>query len=353
MEKHSKIYVAGHKGLVGSSILKNLQQKGYLNLITRSRNQLNLLDAVAVEKFFSTEKPEYVFLAAAKVGGILANNKYRADFIYENLTIQNNVIYQSYKNDVKKLLFLGSTCVYPKNAEQPIKEEYLLTDMFEYTNEPYAIAKIAGIKMCESYNIQYETNFLSVMPTNLYGPNDNFDLETSHVLPALIKKIHLAKLLSEGKFEEIGKILGVGSSKINDTLKSYGITSKNVEIWGSGKPLREFLYSEDMADACVYLMQNVDFKDYINNTKEIRNTHINIGSGKEISIADLAQLIKKIVGFKGNLTFDTAKPDGTLRKLTDVSKLNQLGWEYKIDLEEGIERLYKWYVKNNVEDKFL
>ena len=350
MEKHSKIYVAGHNGLVGSSILKNLQQKGYLNLITQTRSQLDLLDYVAVENFFATKKPEYVFLAAAKVGGILANNKFRADFIYENLTIQNNVINQSHKNGVKKLLFLGSTCVYPKNAKQPIKEEYLLTDTLEYTNEPYAIAKIAGIKMCESYNLQYGTNYLSVMPTNLYGPNDNFDLETSHVLPALIKKMYLAKLCNEDKFKEIGKILKVESSKVTETLKDYGITSEKVEIWGSGKPLREFLFSEDLADACVFIMRNVDFQDcFTGATKEIRNAHINIGTGKEITIADLAQLIKKIIGFKGNLVFDNNKPDGTLRKLTDVSKLHKLGWHHKIELKNGVEKLYNWYLNNQVE----
>jgi len=334
MEKNSKIYVAGHRGLVGSAIVKNLESKGYKNLLLKTHKELDLLDQQAVKEFFETEKPEYVILAAAKVGGIVANNTYRADFIYENLQIQNNVIHQSYLNGVKKLLFLGSTCIYPKNAPQPMKEDSLLTSELEYTNEPYAIAKIAGIKMCESYNIQYGTNFISVMPTNLYGPNDNFDLETSHVLPALLRKMHEAKL--------------------NNTPK--------VEIWGSGKPRREFLYSEDMADACVFLLENRDFKDTYTESdgtndsctpnsiknKEIRNTHINIGTGVDISIKELAETIKKIVGYEGELYFDSSKPDGTMVKLTDPSKLHSLGWKHKVDLEEGISRVYEWYLKNDI-----
>jgi len=347
MEKNSKIYIAGHRGLVGSAILKNLQEKGYTNLITRTHAQLDLTNQQAVAEFFEEEKPEYVFLAAAKVGGIVANNTYRADFIYENLAIQNSVMHQSYLHKVKKLLFLGSTCIYPKNCPQPMKEEYLLTDELEYTNEPYAIAKIAGIKMCESYNIQYGTNFISVMPTNLYGPNDNFDLEKSHVLPALMRKIHLAKLLSEERYDEVIKDLNVATiEEAREYLSKFGVDENKVEIWGSGKPRREFLWSEDMADACVFIMENRDFSDtYDENNKEIRNTHINIGTGEDISIKELAMLIKKIVGYKGELYFNTEKPDGTMKKLTDVTKLNSLGWKYKTDLESGIKEIYKWYLK--------
>jgi len=319
MNKNSKIYIAGHRGLVGSAIVKNLESKGYTNLVYRTHKELDLLDASSVAKFFEDEKPEYVILAAAKVGGIVANNTYRADFIYENLQIQNNVIHQSYVHGVTKLLFLGSTCIYPKNAPQPMPEDCLLTSPLEYTNEPYAIAKIAGIKMCESYNIQYGTNFISVMPTNLYGPNDNFDLETSHVLPALLRKMHEAKL--------------------NNTPQ--------VEIWGSGKPRREFLYSEDMADACVFLLKNRDFKDtYKDNQKEIINTHINIGTGIDISIKELALTIKKIVGYEGELYFNTTKPDGTMIKLTASSKLHSLGWKHKVELEDGIKTMYEWYLES-------
>ncbi len=316
MNENSKIYIAGHRGLVGSAIVENLKKKGYTNLVYKTHKELDLLDTKAVKEFFEIERPEYVILAAAKVGGIVANNTYRADFIYENLQIQNNIIHQSYLSGVTKLLFLGSTCIYPKNAPQPLKEESLLTSPLEYTNEPYAIAKIAGLKMCESYNLQYGTNFISVMPTNLYGPNDNFDLDKSHVLPALLRKMHEAKL--------------------NNTPK--------VEIWGSGKPRREFLYSEDMADACVFLLENRDFKDiYDKNTKEIRNTHINIGTGIDVSIKELAETIQKIVGYKGELYFNTEKPDGTMVKLTDPSKLHALGWRHTVELEEGIDRVYKWY----------
>jgi GDP-L-fucose synthase len=306
MNKESKIYVAGHRGLVGSAIHNMLIAKGYENVIGKAHHELDLLDGVAVRDFFDMERPEYVVLAAAYVGGIMANNTYRADFIYRNLQIQQNVIGESYRHNVKKLLFLGSTCIYPKNAPQPIPESALLTGELEHTNEPYAIAKIAGLKMCESFNLQYGTNYIAVMPTNLYGPRDNFHLENSHVIPGIMHKMHLAK----------GKDC--------------------VELWGTGRPLREFLWSEDMADACIHILENVDFKDV--------NCHINIGSGKEISIADLAQLIAKVVGYKGKIIFDSSKPDGTMRKLTDVSKLHSLGWRHKVELEEGLERLYRWFL---------
>ena len=347
MNKTSKIYIAGHRGLVGSAIVKNLQSKGYTNLVCKTHAELDLTNQKAVENFFEIEKPEYVILAAAKVGGIVANNTYRADFIYENLAIQNNVIHQSYVHKVKKLLFLGSTCIYPKNAPQPMSEDSLLTSPLEYTNEPYAIAKIAGIKMCESYNIQYGTNFISVMPTNLYGPNDNFDLEKSHVLPALIRKIYLAKLLNEEKYDEVIKDLNVSTKEeANSYLSKFGITKDSVEIWGTGKPRREFLYSEDMADACVFLLENRDFKDtYEKDSKEIINTHINIGTGIDISIKELAELIQNIIGFKGNLNFNTDKPDGTMVKLTDPSKLHSLGWKHKVELEDGIRTIFEWYLK--------
>lgn len=346
MNSNSKIYIAGHRGLVGSAIHKTLIDKGYTNIISRTHKELDLTKQDDVTKFFANEKPEYVILAAAKVGGILANNKYRADFIYENLMIQNNVIHQSYLNKVKKLLFLGSTCIYPKNAPQPMKEEYLLTDTLEFTNEPYAIAKIAGIKMCESYNLQYSTNFISVMPTNLYGPNDNFDFEKSHVLPALIRKIHLAKLLSESKFKEILEDTNFDSlDKAKQYLSKIGVTASNVEIWGTGKPRREFLWSEDMAEACVFILENRDFKDtYPKSQNDIVNTHINIGTGTDISIAELAEMVKNSIGYKGNLIYNSNKPDGTQRKLTDVSKIKSLGWHHKIDVKEGIEKLYTWYL---------
>jgi GDP-L-fucose synthase len=348
MDKNSKIYVAGHRGLVGSALMENLHKKGYFNIVTRTHKELDLTNTTEVAKFFEAEKPEYVLLAAAKVGGIVANNVYRADFIYENLMIQNNVIHQSYLNGVKKLLFLGSTCIYPKNAPQPMKESYLLTDTLEYTNEPYAIAKIAGIKTCESYNLQYGTNFISVMPTNLYGPNDNFDLEKSHVLPALIRKIHLAKLLNESKYDAIlkdTKFKTIAEAKAY--LATFGVSKNSVEIWGTGNPKREFLWSKDMADACVFIMENRDFKDtYSEKDGEIRNTHINIGSGVEISINELAHKIKELIGFKGNLIFNSDKPDGTMRKLTDVSKLNQLGWKHSVELDEGLKKIYNWYLND-------
>jgi GDP-L-fucose synthase len=356
MKKTSKIYVAGHKGLVGSAIWNNLRKKGYTNLIGRSHQELDLLDRNAVKDFFDEENPEYVILAAAQVGGIMANTTYRADFIYNNLQIQQNVIGESFTHHISKLLFLGSTCIYPKNAPQPMSENTLLTSPLEYTNEPYAIAKIAGLKLCESFNIQYGTNYLSVMPTNLYGPCDNFDLNQSHVLPAMIRKIYLAKQLSEDSWEEIRKDMnyrpvdGVSGSnpeeEITTVLRKYGITGRQVILWGTGKPLREFLWSEDMADASVFIMENVDFKNLIEFPDEIRNCHINIGTGKEISIGDLAALIVKTIGYEGTLSFDSSKPDGTMRKLTDVSKLHRLGWKHKIELEEGVSRLYHWYQDN-------
>ncbi|VAW13069.1 GDP-L-fucose synthetase [hydrothermal vent metagenome] len=363
MEQDAKIYIAGHRGLVGSAIVKNLKEKGYKNLLTRTHSELDLIDPVMVSRFFDKEKPDYVILAAAKVGGIIANNTYRGEFIYENMMIQNNVIHQSYIHGVKKLLFLGSTCIYPKHCPQPMKEEYLLTDTLEYTNEPYAIAKIAGIKMCESYNLQYGTNFISVMPTNLYGPHDNFDLEKSHVLPALIRKIRLGKALETNNWDIIKKDLShlpieeisgsSGKESILKILGKYGITKSNnqvsVEIWGSGKPMREFLWSEDMADACVFIMENRDFKDTVSKEiNEVRNTHINIGTGVDISISDLANLIKSEIGFSGNFRFNTEKPDGSLKKLTDVSKLNNLGWRHQIGLNEGVRKQYEWYMQSVV-----
>jgi len=307
MKKDAKIYVAGHRGLVGSAILRKLQADGYTNLVYRTSQELDLRDRNQVDKFFEEEKPEYVFLAAAKVGGIIANNEYPADFIRDNLMIQTNVIDAAYRNGVKKLLFLGSTCIYPKFAPQPLKEEYLLTGELEPTNEPYAIAKIAGIKMCQSYNRQYGTKYISVMPTNLYGPNDNFDLHTSHVLPALIRKFHEAK--------------------VNN--------APYVEVWGTGTPRREFLYSDDLADACVFLMKNYEDSEIIN-----------IGVGEDISIKELAEKIKNVVGYQGEIKFDTTKPDGTPRKLVDVSKINALGWKASISLDEGLRKAYQWFLEN-------
>lgn len=355
LDKNAKIYVAGHRGLVGSAIWKNLQDKGYTNLIGKTHKELDLLDAVSVRKFFDEEQPEYVFLAAAFVGGIMANSIYRADFIYKNLQIQQNVIGESFRHNVKKLLFLGSTCIYPRDAEQPMKEEVLLTSPLEYTNEPYAIAKIAGLKMCESFNLQYGTNYIAVMPTNLYGPNDNFDLERSHVLPAMIRKIHLAHCLKQGDWDAICKDLnqrpveGIdGNSSKEDILAilaKYGISNSEVKLWGTGTPLREFLWSEEMEDASVFVMEHVDFKDtYKQGDKDIRNCHINIGTGKEISIRELAELIVSTVGYQGQLTFDSTKPDGTMRKLTDPSKLHALGWHHKVEIEEGVQRMYNWYL---------
>lgn len=332
---------------MGSAIWNNLLQKGYTNLIGKSHHELDLMDGVAVRAFFDAEQPEYVILAAAHVGGIMANNTYRADFIYKNLQIQQNVIGESFRHNVKKLLFLGSTCIYPRDARQPIKETELLTAPLEQTNEPYAIAKIAGLKMCESFNLQYGTNYIAVMPTNLYGPHDNFDLERSHVLPAMIRKIHLAHCLKEGNWEAVLKDLNLrpvegvngqySQEEILNILKKYGISESGVELWGTGTPLREFLWSEEMADASVFIMEQVDFKD--------ARSHINIGTGKEITIKALAELIMKTVGYTGKLTFDSSKPDGTMRKLTDPSKLHALGWHHRIEIEEGVQRMYEWYLK--------
>ena len=371
IDKNAKIYVAGHHGLVGSAIWNNLLQRGYTNLVGCSHSELDLLDGAAVRDFFDTERPDAVVLAAAHVGGIMANLQYRADFIWQNLQIQQNVIGESFRHGVKKLLFLGSTCIYPREAPQPMKEDCLLTSPLEYTNEPYAIAKIAGLKMCESFNIQYGTNYIAVMPTNLYGPNDNFHLENSHVLPAMIRKIHLAKCLNEGDWEAVRKDIGIrpvsvpaektdkfivdGKSSEEDilaVLAYYGITPEAVTLWGTGKPMREFLWSEEMADASVHVLLNVDFKDtYDSSVKnadgitEIRNCHINVGTGKEISIREAAEKIVKEIGFRGELRWDATKPDGTLRKLTDVSKLHSLGWHHKVEIDEGIHRLYGWYLK--------
>ena len=354
MDKNAKIYVAGHRGLVGSAIWNNLKAKGYTNLVGRTHRELDLLDGAAVKAFFDAEQPEYVILAAAKVGGIMANNVYRADFIADNLQIQQHVIGESFRHGVKKLLFLGSTCIYPRDAAQPMKEEALLTGPLEYTNEPYAIAKIAGLKMCESYNLQYGTNYIAVMPTNLYGPNDNFDLEKSHVLPAMIRKIHLGHCLLQGDWTALRKDLdrlpveGVSGQSdqrdILDKLAKYGIHDSFVELWGTGKPLREFLWSEEMADASVFIMEKVDFADLKGTNPEVRNCHINIGTGKEISIGEAARLIAQRVGYKGEIRFNADKPDGTMRKLTDVSKLNALGWRHQIEIQEGIDKMYSWYI---------
>ena len=381
--KEDKIYIAGHKGLVGSAIWKNLESRGYTNLVGKTHAELDLTNQQQVADFLAKEKPKAVVLAAAFVGGIMANSLYRADFIMQNMMMQCNVIHEAYKNGVDKLLFLGSTCIYPKEAPQPMTEDVLLTSPLEYTNEPYAIAKIAGLKMCESYNLQYGTNYIAVMPTNLYGPNDNFHLENSHVMPAMIRKIYLAKLMADGNWEEVKRDLNLrpvegidGSASqemILSILSKYGIFPNKVELWGTGSPYREFLWSEDMADASVHLLLNVDFKDIIgidkyssvqcgvkanaivnrNETKsrggaiptlgEIRNCHINVGTGKELTIKELAYLVVKTVGFSGEIVFDTSKPDGTPRKLISVEKLHSLGWQHKVEIEEGVARLFEWY----------
>lgn len=362
MDKNSKIFIAGHKGMVGSAIARELQKQGYSNFVFRTSAELNLTDQPAVAAFFATEKPEYVVLAAAKVGGIIANNTYRAQFIYENLMIQNNIIHQSYINGVKKLLFLGSSCIYPKMAPQPMTENCLLTSDLEYTNEPYALAKIAGIKMCESYNIQYSTNFIAVMPTNLYGANDNYDLEKSHVLPALIRKMHLGKCLVQNNWQAIVNDLnklpieGVNGNaakeQIIEKLNKYGITTNGnnvkVTLWGTGSPYREFLHADDLARACVYCLQNVNFSQLskqCQNPNEIKNTHINIGTGTDLTIKELANKVKNIVGYNGELVWDSTKPDGTPKKLLDVSKINALGWQAQINLDEGIKQVYINYCK--------
>ena len=383
LDKGAKIYVAGHKGLVGSAIWNNLLKRGYTNLVGRSHSELDLTDQLAVRKFFDEERPDAVVLAAAFVGGIMANSLYRADFIMKNMQIQCNVISEAYAHGVKKLLFLGSTCIYPKNAPQPMQEDCLLTSPLEYTNEEYAIAKIAGLKMCESYNLQYGTDYIAVMPTNLYGPNDNFHLENSHVMPAMMRKIFLAKLIHEGDWNQIAADLdkrpveGVtGSSSQDDilaVLAKYGIQNNKVDLWGTGTPLREFLWSEDMADASVHILLNVSFSDIIGIEKyssvhfgaktdgavdrnhsigrggaipglgEIRNCHINIGTGKELTIRELSELVAKAVGFEGRIEFDASKPDGTPRKLIDVSKLHSLGWRHKVEIEDGVKKLFEWY----------
>ena len=408
LDKNNKIYVAGHNGLVGSAIWNNLLSRGYTNLVGRSHKELDLTDQVAVKQFFDEERPDAVVLAAAFVGGIMANSLYRADFIMMNMKIQCNIISEAYAHGVKKLLFLGSTCIYPKNAPQPMKEDCLLTSPLEYTNEEYAIAKIAGLKMCESYNLQYGTNYIAVMPTNLYGPNDNFHLENSHVMPAMMRKIYLAKLIHDGAWDKIAidlnkrpveGVTGEGLSRIRelennaaqteekfsnsqildnkkkvlDVLAKYGIFDNRVVLWGTGTPLREFLWSEDMADASVHVLLNVDFKDVIGIEKyssvhygastdgavdrnhsagrggaipslgEIRNCHINVGTGKELTIRELSELVVKAVGFEGTVEFDTSKPDGTMRKLIDVSKLHSLGWTHKVEIESGVAKLFHWY----------
>ena len=395
LSKTSKIYIAGHHGLVGSAIWKNLEARGYSQLIGRSHSELDLTNQQAVDDFFKKERPDAVVLAAAFVGGIMANSLYRADFIMQNMMMQCNVISSAYKYGVKKLLFLGSTCIYPKNAPQPMKEDVLLTSPLEYTNEEYAIAKIAGLKMCESYNLQYGTNYIAVMPTNLYGPNDNFHLENSHVMPAMMRKIYLAKLIHEDNWDAIRvdmnkrpinpvKALAeqIGTDNVDgecskerilQALAFYGIEDNRVTLWGTGSPLREFLWSEDMADASVHILLNVDFKDIIgidkyssvfygtatdgevnrNNSEgrggaipslgEIRNCHINIGTGKELTIKQLSEFIVRTVSFTGAVVWDESKPDGTPRKLIDVSKLHSLGWTHKVEIEQGVQKLYDWY----------
>ncbi|MCB8999492.1 MAG: GDP-L-fucose synthase [Bacteroidales bacterium] len=366
MIKNSKIYLAGHTGLVGSAIHRKLSSAGYTNIIYRSFEELDLRDPLATEKFFSLEKPEYVILAAAKVGGIMANNEYRADFLYENLQIQNNIIYQSYKHGIKKLIFLGSSCIYPKNAPQPLKEDSLLTSELEYTNEPYAIAKITGIKLCESFNLQYGTNFISLMPTNLYGPGDNFDLEKSHVLPAIIRKLHLGKALQNHDFDTIrkdfnkhpvGGVTGQSPNKeIIQTLEKFGISRKEdkacVTFWGTGSPRREFLHSDDLAAAILYVFENIDFKDLVDDpskfdlvVKNIRNTHLNIGSGSDLTIRELVDMVKEIVGYKGIIEWDKSLPDGTAQKLMDGSRIRALGWKDGIPLHAGIADVYSNYCK--------
>lgn len=358
MDLDSKIYIAGHKGMVGSAILRSLQKLGYSNFILRTSSELNLINQADVEAFFEKETPDYVFDAAAKVGGIIANNTYRAQFIYENLMIQNNIIHSSYMFGVKKLLFLGSSCIYPKNAPQPLREEYLLDGKLEETNEPYAIAKIAGIKMCESYYRQYGSNFISVMPTNLYGPNDNYNLETSHVLPALFRKFHIGKCLQNNSWDKLREDLnkrpieGITGTNNDDEilniLEKYGITSPKssntqttITLWGTGKVYREFLHVDDMADACIYTILNVEAKKLYS---ELDQTHINIGTGIDLTIRELAEEVQKVVGYTGNVIWDSEKPDGTYRKQQDVNLMTTLGWKYKIRLNEGIKSVYENYL---------
>lgn len=343
MNKNSPIYVAGHRGLVGSALVKGLQARGYTRLLTRTHQELDLISQSGVDAFFEREKPEFVFLAAAKVGGIHANNTYRAEFIYENLMVQSNVIHSAWKHGVKKLMFLGSSCIYPKLCPQPMKEEHLLTSALERTNEPYAIAKIAGLKMCESYQIQYGADFLAVMPTNLYGPEDNFDLETSHMLPAAIHKFHLGKLLQEGNEEGIVSDLGVKNfSEAEAILKKHGVSREAVTLWGTGKPRREFLYSEDMADACLFIMER-ETGDVL--TGDPAHQFVNIGTGVDHTIAEIAEIVRKTTGYRGNIIYDSNKPDGTPRKLMSVDRLHQLGWKHRIPLETGIPMVYEAYLK--------
>lgn len=383
LRKDSKIYVAYHRGLVGSAIWNNLKARGYDNLVGRTHKELDLTDQVAVRAFFDEERPDAVVLAAAFVGGIMVNSLYRADFMMMNMKMQCNVISEAYAHGVQKLLFLGSTCIYPKNAPQPMKEDCLLTSELEYTNEEYAIAKIAGLKMCESYNLQYGTDYIAVMPTNLYGPNDNFHLENSHVMPAMMRKIYLAKLIHESDWDALRKDMDIrpvegvdgkaSNEEIEKVLAKYGIENNRVTLWGTGTPLREFLWSEDMADASVHCLLNVEFKDIIGIEKyssvhygasvdgavdrnhsagrggaipslgEIRNCHINVGTGKELTIRELSELVVKTVGFEGEVCFDASKPDGTMRKLIDVSKLHSLGWTHKVEIEDGVQKLFEWY----------
>ena len=391
LDKNAKIYVAGHRGLVGSAIWNNLLKRGYTNLVGRTHRELDLTDQLAVRRFFDEERPDAVVLAAAFVGGIMANSLYRADFIIQNMIMQCNVIGEAYKHGVQRLLFLGSTCIYPKNAPQPMTEDCLLTSPLEYTNEEYAIAKIAGLKMCESYNLQYGTNYIAVMPTNLYGPNDNFHLENSHVMPAMMRKIYLAKLIHDGDWTAIRRDMdkrpvqfkkgdqeltvdgSASKEEILESLAFYGIFDNKVVLWGTGTPLREFLWSEDMADASVHVLLNVNFSDVIgiekyssvhygvsafgavdrNNSEgrggaipslgEIRNCHINVGTGKELTIRELSQLVVDTVGFEGVVEFDASKPDGTPRKLIDVSKLHSLGWTHSVEIGDGVRKLFDWY----------
>ena len=344
MEKNSKIYIAGHRGLVGSAILRKLQNDGYLNLIYKTHDELDLTNQQEVKKFFEIEKPEFVILCAAKAGGIGANSKYRADFIYQNLMIECNVIHQAYLNGVKKLLFIASTTVYPKNATLPTNESWMLKGDLDYANKPYALSKIAGCLMCESYNLQYNTNFISITPTNLYGENDKFDLEKSHVVPGILRKMHLAKLLNENRYDELLNDLNMANlDEALVYLNKFGINENSVEIWGDGTPTREFLHSDDLAEAALFIMKNINFKDLIDNSQEIQNTHLNIGPNKNLTIKELATLIKEIVGFKGDLTFNANRPNGAMNKLTDCSKIHSLGWKHKINLEEGVKMLYQWY----------
>ena len=383
LNKDCKIYVAGHRGLVGSAIWNNLEKRGFTNLIGAGHKELELTDQLAVKQFFDENQPDAVVMSAAFVGGIMANSLYRADFMMQNMMIQCNIINEAYRHNVKKLLFLGSTCIYPKNAPQPMKEDCLLTSPLEYTNEGYALAKIAGLRMCENYNLQYGTNYIAVMPTNLYGPNDNFHLENSHVMPAMMRKIYLAKLIHDGDWQTIRNdmdkrpVEGVDGKADNEeilrVLNKYGISDNKVVLWGTGKPLREFLWSEDLADASVHVLLNIDFSDIIGIEKyssvhygasiggavdrdnsvgrggaipslgEIRNCHINVGTGKEITIRELSEIIVKTVGFEGTVEFDASKPDGTMRKLTDVTKLHNLGWTHQVEIDEGVGKLFEWY----------